>query len=339
MLITTKDNQNHDVTYEVDFESENVELGYGGTGKVFRGVRTDSESGIKRDVAIKFLYDDLPQTIIERARRESEIRIKSDNLVEMIDFVEVIDEKGKKHFHVVSELLEGVLLSELLIGHLESQDGKIYDEIESLYRMYQSKPNKFAVKIIRSVLSGIMSMHDAGYIHRDIDPSNIMITNNGNIKLLDFGIAKKLNADDIFYQRLTMTGEFVGKASYAAPELVTGDLAHQNLTTDLYAIGILFYELVVGQLPFDGPAHEVLKKQLNDDIPSKKILNKHIRKIIEKATQKEQAKRYQSAFEFRVALDQMPNADTVFHDVKWIWMGGVAAVAGFGLGVLIHFLI
>jgi hypothetical protein len=80
-------------------------------------------------VAIKFLYADLPEITIERARRETEIRISSENLVEMIDFIDVVDD-GVHHYHVVSELLEGVLLSELLKGNLSSQDGEVHaDEI------------------------------------------------------------------------------------------------------------------------------------------------------------------------------------------------------------------
>ena len=345
MTIINKDSQGREITYEVDFDSPNAELGYGGTGRVFRGSRIDPDSGIKRDVAIKFLYADLPQITVERARRETEIKISSENLVEMIDFIDVVDD-GVHHYHVVSELLEGVLLSELLKGNLSSQDGKVHEEIQGLFNLHKSKPEQFAIHIIRNVLSGIMSLHDAGYLHRDIDPSNIMITNDGKVKLIDFGIAKKLNSKDDKYHRLTALGEFVGKASYAAPELVSGDLVHQNFTTDIYAIGILFYELVVNKLPFDGPAHEVLKKQLTEDIPVKDVKNKEIRKIIETATQKDQSRRYSSAFEFRVAIDQLkidskqPNPSFSSIHLNWMWIAGVIAVlAGFAMGICIQHLV
>lgn len=294
------------IVYEVDTESK--PLGVGGMGQVFRGKRIDSK-GVCMDVAIKFLFDDLPQHVIERARREASIQIHNENLVEMFGFIQ-IDERVTpeivhQRYHVVSELLEGVMLFDLLKGKTTDNEGKEVEFAQELYNQYLNDRLNFALFIVRNVLSGIMALHDKGYIHRDIDPSNIMVTADRKVKIIDFGIAKQLSTLNTQDQMLTTAGQFMGKATYAAPELVVGDVVHQNKTTDIYAVGILLFQLITGHLPFDGATHEVLDMQLHQKMPLQEIEQKNIRKIIGKATAKKQMERFQSAAEFRVALEQV----------------------------------
>lgn len=295
------------IYYEVD--TSLPPIGAGGMGQVLRGVRVDRHTGVRREAAIKFLFDDLPESAIERTRREASVRINNENLVEMFGFIEVdtADSSGKLHkrYHVASELLKGVMLHDLMRGKTTDADGEEMAFAKELYRQYSCERMRFAVFIIRNILSGVMALHDAGYIHRDIDPSNIMITSDGKVKLIDFGICKKLDTLGTDDRHLTTAGQFMGKAAYAAPELVMGDVAHQNETTDLYAIGIMFYELLTGVVPFDGATHEVLSRQLKEDVPVKNISDKFARKIIAKATAKKQENRYASAAEFRVAVEQL----------------------------------
>lgn len=302
------------IVYEVDTESK--PLGVGGMGQVFRGKRIDSK-GVCMDVAIKFLFDDLPQHVIERARREASIQIHNENLVEMFGFIQ-IDERVTpeivhQRYHVVSELLQGVMLFDLLKGKTTDNEGKEVEFARELYNQYLNDRLNFALFIVRNVLSGIMALHDKGYIHRDIDPSNIMVTADRKVKIIDFGIAKQLSTLNTQDQMLTTAGQFMGKATYAAPELVVGDVVHQNKTTDIYAVGILLFQLITGHLPFDGATHEVLDMQLHQKMPLQEIEQKNIRKIIGKATAKKQMERFQSAAEFRVALEQVESGSGSEH--------------------------
>lgn len=293
-----------------EFDSSDKPLGEGGMGKVYKGKCVDERTGMFKEVAIKFMFSDLPEHAIERARREASIQLRNDNLIEMLGFIETSEKnvmgEVTKRYHVVSELLEGVMLDDLLHGKTTDHDGDPIPFAEKLYGEYRNNPFQFAVIVIRSILSGLMALHDAGYIHRDIDPTNIMVTKNGHIKLIDFGIAKPINTLTTHDKGLTTAGMFMGKPWYAAPELVLGDVKHQNATTDIYAIGILFYQLYLGVRPFDGPNHEVLDMQLHKRIPLKQISRKDVKAILAKATNKKQELRYQSASEFRVDMDKLP---------------------------------
>lgn len=325
-----------------EYDSSSKPLGEGGMGRVFRGERIETNrQGVvlnERDVAIKCMFDGLPEHVIIRARREASIRIKSLNLVEMIDFVEV--HKGQSvYYHVVSELLDGVNLDELLEGKVVNHDGTPNPVARKLYNQYQQNRKAFVGTVFRGLLSGISMLHDQGYIHRDIDPSNIMITSNGDVKLIDFGIAKKIDTLATTDKQLTTDGQFAGKVCYAAPELVLGDLKHQSYTTDIYALGITLFQLVTGHLPFEGTLNEVRKKQLNDKLPLKEISDQTLRTIIEKATEKDQRKRYQSAAEFRVAIDEWMASNGKQGDGKKIVIitGAVAALAAIVASALILF--
>lgn len=302
-----KKEKSQGVCYEVN--DADAPLGVGGMGQVFKGMRVDSRTGLRREVAIKFLFDDLPPASIERARREASIQISNENLVEMLGFIEMETPTGNGgtsvRYHVVSELLHGVMLFDLLKGKTTDKNGGDVEYARELYGLYNNNRTAFAILIVKNILSGIMALHDNGYIHRDIDPSNIMVTSDRKVKLIDFGISKQLSTLNTEDHQLTTAGQFMGKAAYAAPELAIGDIAHQNETTDVYAIGIMLYQLITGSLPFDGPTHEILQMQINNKMPLQNVKNKSVREIIKKATAKKQAERYQSAAEFRVALEQL----------------------------------
>lgn len=302
-----------DIYYEVN--SDERELGTGGMGQVRRGICVNTRTGIRSEVAIKFLFDDLPISTIERARREAMIRIHNDNVVNMLGFIET-EENGIKRYHVVSELLRGVMLYDLINGTTVDSEGNTVEFAQRLSEMRRANPELFALTIMKGVLAGVMALHDNGYIHRDIDPSNIMITSDGKIKLLDFGIAKNLGTVASTDQQFTTTGVFMGKAGYAAPELVLGDVNNQNETTDIYALGIMLFQLLTGRLPFEGPANEVMQNQCKSKMPLKEIRNKELRRIVGKATEKKQSDRYRTISAMRVALEEAEFKSNISNDLN-----------------------
>lgn len=306
----------------IEYDSLDPPLGKGGMGKVYKGWWCSENSSYRREVAIKFLYKDLPQHVVTRGRREAAVQIRNDNVIEMLGFVEIntLDELGQPcvRYHVVSEYLHGITLDKLLEGNIRDNEGNIIPYVEQLYDMRLTNPYNFAVTVIRSVLSGLMALHDAGYIHRDIDPSNIMVTADGKIKLIDFGIAKKIDGSITKESSFTIDGQFIGKPRYAAPELVRGLVDSQNFTTDLYAVGILLFQLLTGKVPFDGEMAEVLEMQLNKNLPLQEVKQRQIREVIKKATSKKRENRFQSAAEFRVALDRIAGLPYPAKGVPWM---------------------
>lgn len=293
------------IHYEVDLDKK---LGEGGMGRVYFGYRVDEKRGVRNEVAVKFLYGNLNEDEIRRARREASIQLRNDNLVEMYGLVEIksTDKAGNSilRLHVVSEYLNGVTLLDLMNGKVTDKFGNTIAKAQEFLNLYKEKRERFAVNVLKSILSGIMALHDAGYIHRDIDPSNIMLTDDGHIKLIDFGVAHKivdLKGDD---HMLTIRGTLIGKLGYAAPELVLGDIDNHNETTDIYALGILLFQLLTGHLPFTGSYNEIFQAQIHKPLPLEEIKDERLREIIKKATEKKQENRYASAAEFRVALDK-----------------------------------
>ena len=325
------------IYYEVD--PSEPPIGIGGMGRVYKGICYNQKTRETKPVAIKFMFEDLPDHAIERARREASIQLRNDNLVEMLGFIETesLDENGlsQKHYHVVSELLHGVCLTDFLKGTVTDRKDKEIPFISEMQNLYKTQKVDFAKKIVKSVLSGLMALHDAGYIHRDIDPSNIMLTSDGHIKLLDFGIACKIG--QITDDDSSTKESLVGKPKYAAPELIGGNISQQNQTTDIYAVGILLYQLLCGHLPFEGSMVDVIQMQKTNNVPVSDIEDYGMRLIVKKATEKQQEKRYQSASEFRVALDAPAPKDNSM--AIFIVVVAVICVLGVLLGVLLAVLL
>jgi len=329
------------VYYEVDTSS--APIGEGGMGKVYAGKAVDTKTGSTRDVAIKFMFMELPEQAIERARRESSIQLRNDNLVEMLGFIETEEVRSKgevvKHYHVVSELLNGVSLADILDGKCQDARGNEVPYARKLLNDFSKSPEHFAKVIIKAVLSGLMALHDAGYIHRDIDPSNIMVTDDDKIKLIDFGICKQMNNLTTSDKNLTVANTFIGKPEYASPELCLGDIKHHNQTTDIYSAGVLLYQLITGHVPFEGTRYQIVERQVKEKIPVKDIADKSLRRIVEKACEKRQECRYQTCAEMRVDVENLDvkRAADPRRRRRMILLGVVfAAVIGGGVFMLTH---
>lgn len=300
--------ENQFIYYE--FDRDSMPLGEGGMGRIYQGYRVDTSLNIQSIVAIKCIKPELAANpaVIQRAQREAMVQLDSPNLIRMYGFftgAEYNQFTGSytQAYYLSMERLLGVNLDEILFkGICTDKSGITVPIAEEILQMYRSNRDMTTVMIMREVLAGIGFLHQNGFIHRDIDPSNIMLTHEGYTKVIDFGICKKIGAFS-YGGGLTQAGQFLGKVAYAAPELILGDINAQGPTTDIYALGIMMGQMLMGYFPASGTDQEIMKAHMVGSLDFSGISNKKLRKIVEKATDKDQGKRYQSAQEFLVAIN------------------------------------
>lgn len=301
------------IYYEYDNESN--PLGQGGMGIVYEGYCFQEGN---RDRYIPVAIKKITNTaydLIERAMREASIQIDHPNLLRMWGFIPNIEkdpvtQSTSTCYYVVMDRLVGVDLFALMHGTTIDKAGFNVPYAQELFQCFNTDRLKFVSVVMSGILEAIKTLHDAGYIHRDIDPSNVMVTNEREIKLIDFGVSKTFSSLNQQGPKLTSPGSIIGKSDYAAPEIVTGDVAHHNNTTDIYALGIMLYQLYTGTLPFSGTDAEIMQAQLNQSLPLKNIGHSALRKVIEKATQKKQSARYQSVDEMKADFMKCFGAET-----------------------------
>ena len=302
-----------------EFDPESKELGQGGMGVVYKGRLIHADTARIEDVAIKVLYKDLPEEAVTRALLESNIIIYHDNVIRMRGSISTKDVNGNTRHHVISEYLDGETLDKLL-----EREGKL-SEMEAL-------------NIIKNVLSGLSAIHNRKLVHRDIDPSNIMICRDGRVKIIDMGVAKDMNITGV---RQTMIGQFIGKVAYASPEQLSGLQMLVKQTSDIYSTGIVLYELLTGKLPFTGTTYEVTEGHKEKPVPLDKVSDKYLCYIIKKATAKKVNDRYQSAYEFIVDIERVQNGKQPVHRgsiVKWLLIAIALVVLSVGMGSMFFWL-
>jgi serine/threonine protein kinase len=186
---------------------------------------------------------------------------------------------------LVMELVDGESLSSVLRRGPLSVDG--------------------AIRVGEQVLNALIMAHHHGVIHRDVKPANILVDRSGNVKLTDFGLAKQCGEPG-----QTGQGMAVGTVYYMAPEQVRG-LAATDWRADLYAVGVLLFEMLTGRKPFDGPDQFAIMRAHIDYSPPPASqwapgLPKDFDALIDRALQKDPAKRFQSASGFLTALQELP---------------------------------
>lgn len=254
-------------------------LGGGAMGTVYLGFKV--KTGEK--VAVKRVKDNFANNKMIRARalQEASLTFRHPNMVEMIGCCMVEPESGP--IWILSKFVQG----------------KDIDEYFKTVPDDNAKVGKLCSAICQ-VLTALEYIHSKGIIHRDIKPSNIMIEDDMNARLMDLGIAR-LNGGNKF----SMAG-FIGTPQYAAPEQIARDAQSSvpiNAATDIYALGITFYELLTGYNPFDSSIEiETLTRQMRDPLPKHDKVPKRLMAVLWKATEKDQSQRYQSAGEFKQAI-------------------------------------
>lgn len=257
-------------------------IGEGGMANVYLAYDTILE----RNVAVKVLRGDLAddEKFVRRFQREalSASSLSHPNIVEMYD---VGEDNG--NFYIVMEYIDGQTLKQLIKkrGHLTVPE---------------------AIDIMLQLTDGLAHAHDSYIIHRDIKPQNIMILEDGMVKITDFGIAMAINASD-----LTQTNSVMGSVHYLPPEQAAGK--GSTIKSDIYSLGILFYEMLAGTMPFRGEtAVEIALKHIKDPMPSIRKINpkvpQSVENIIFKATAKNPKNRYNNVRELhddlKTALDK-----------------------------------
>lgn len=312
-------------------------IGEGGMGDVYLA----EHISIQRKVAIKVLKPELVKNEEIRLRFKNEAamlaHLQHPNIVGLIDYVE--QDGG---LFLIMEYVEGQGLDELI---------KVQQAPISIER---------AKKLMIQIVEAFIYAHKNGIVHRDVKPSNILVTNDDQIKVLDFGIAKLVGEGN---HHLTKTGTQIGTVYYMSPEQVRGKVLDHR--SDIYSLGVTFYELLTGVCPYKSMTTEY---EIYDNIVKEPLLDltqtmgsdyRSMWNIISKATEKDVNDRYQSCSEFfadlkkdvvttSTAKTEKPNVhqkrpSEIFLEEKtksktWLWVSLAITVGALGLFLVFRFI-
>ncbi|MDG2424779.1 MAG: serine/threonine-protein kinase [Phycisphaerales bacterium] len=259
------------------------ELHRGGQGTVYRAIQERT----KRTVALKVMHGGASAPAKSRARFAREVELiasmRHPNIVTVFDGGDLPD----GGCFVAMEFIRGVPLV-----RADAIDRQMDDHTRAgLVRLKLDQ--------IARICDAVQYAHLRGIIHRDLKPGNILIDRNGEPKVLDFGVAKVLGSQDA--ADMTLTGEFVGTFAYAAPEQVSGSSDDIDTRCDIYALGVVMYEMLTGRFPYDisGPMSQTIKNiSETDPVPASRVaegLDNEIDAIVATAMAKSSDRRYQSA--------------------------------------------
>jgi serine/threonine protein kinase len=249
-----------------------------GMASIFRG--TDLRTG--RLVAIKIPHPEIESdpACYDRFQREQAIGTKLDHPAVM----KVFADEDRSQVYMVMEWVEGRLLRQIL------------NEQKKL-------PLDRAVHITLGICSALDYIHTHGVVHRDLKPENVMVDANDNVKLIDFGIASNAGSRRLTFAKLSQT---MGTPDYISPEQVKGKRGDGR--SDIYALGVMFYEMLTGKVPFTGPNPFVIMNDrlLNNPVPPREIapeISPQLQEIIYRALERDPKNRYATAAEFAFDLE------------------------------------
>lgn len=272
------------------------QIGKGGMGAVFKA----EHPTLDRAVIIKQLTTADSQDFIERFRREAKIMMdfRNEHIVQVYDHF-----KEKNAYFIVMEYVDGTTLEELI------QE-----------KRYLS--NQAAALIFTEICKALKYAHDQMVIHRDIKPANILISKEGVVKLVDFGVSTSLDGDSS--DELTKAGMTIGTPSYLAPEQIA-NAKNRDKRTDIYSMGVMFYEMLVGKKPYQGGFTPEIIAAIEKGryTPPRKInpkISPGLQRIIKKTMHHKVKKRYQDLGQVQTKLSRFlksfPTQDTVNRAIK-----------------------
>jgi serine/threonine-protein kinase len=269
-------------------------IGTGGMADVFIG----DDTRLNRKVAIKVLRRDLARdpSFVARFRKEA-LAAGGLNHSGIVSVYDSGEENNSPY--IVMELITGESLRQLL------QKGLI--------------PQARALEIVEGILQALEYSHKEGIVHRDIKPGNIMITDSGDIKVMDFGIAR---ATDDIGATMTNTWNVVGTAQYLSPEQATGEMADGR--SDLYSLGCLMYELLTGRPPFTGDtpvsiAYQHVSSPITPASQVKPGLSTDIDRMLEVVLSKDPKNRYQDATAMLADLQRVIKGEPVTTKIQKVF--------------------
>ncbi|HQX51247.1 MAG TPA: protein kinase [Planctomycetaceae bacterium] len=257
-------------------------LGHGGMGEVYLA----EDAQLHRQVALKVPYFDRRSEVevLERFDREARAVAKLDhpNICRVHDVGEV---DGRRF--MVMEFIDGQSLRVVI------QSERLTDDA--------------AIRLVQQVAGALGSAHMKNIIHRDLKPANIMLTSDGQPKVTDFGLARRIGIDD---PKLTQSGMMIGTPAYMPPEQLTGDLDNVGPHSDVYSLGVILFEVLTGHLPFEIPRNTpiaVLCARILTEPPAsptefRQDLDPRLAAVVVKAIAKRHADRFASMSEFSAAL-------------------------------------
>jgi serine/threonine-protein kinase len=248
----------------------------------------DRQTGDEVALKVPYLQIESDPAGFDRFRREEEIGLQLNHPC-ILKFVPI---EKKSRPYIVMEYLTGQTLSELL-------------------KSVRPLPEPDAVKIASRVCEALDYMHRSGVIHRDLKPQNIMLCNDGSIRIMDFGIARAQSS-----RRLTFVGftPAMGTPDYMAPEQVKGSRGDER--TDIYSLGAILYEMVTGEPPFGGDsAYVIMNARVSGDPQAPRKLNSKLTPVLEEiilhAMERDPKRRFQSAAAMKAELDDYEKVELI----------------------------
>ena len=264
-----------------------LELGRGAMGITFKATDTN----LRRPVALKVVRAQLLDNEAMRQRFISEARAAASLRHPNIASVFHLGKTGQDYFYAM-EFVEG-------------------EPLEQILRYRGPLEPKLALEIVDQVAAALSAAYRQNIVHRDIKPSNLMVTfgegGRATVKVIDFGLARPIRAS-LAEPGLSEAGLFVGTPQFASPEQCLGKEA--DIRSDLYSLGVTFWVMLIGRVPFDGPTREVMEKQLHEAPPIEQLeqVPKPVVSLIESMLEKDPAKRPQTPFELQTSIQRVREA-------------------------------
>lgn len=271
-------------------------IGFGGMAVVYKA----NDILEKREVAVKILKDEFLES--EDFKRRFRNESKAISLLSNDAIVKVLDVNFSDNIqYIVMELIDGITLKE----YIERQGVVSWKE---------------AVHFSIQILRGLQHAHDNGIVHRDIKPQNIMLLQDGTIKVMDFGIARFARENG-----KTVTDKAIGSVQYISPEQARGENTDEK--SDIYSVGVILYEMLTGVVPFDGEsAVSIAVKQMQKQPQNPTEINNSIpiglEEIVLRSMQKEPSLRYLTASEMLRDIDEFKNNPSVIFEYKYFNQDG-----------------